>query len=160
MKSYLNKSEREDYCVIALAAGKIEHMLKDWEKNLTPDEHKALCMAKTYIYKFMDNIKDRMDESFVRQLIRDIKSSEILVLPTLDAQREFSKRKLNNEFAQVNKDTILNLAEHALIGCEECTKCDWNKCDLRETFMGLNIEPYSPEAKGCQYKVTYDKEAI
>lgn len=160
MKTYLNRTGRNDYCVIALAAAKTEEMLKTWEKNLTSSEHKALSMAKTYIFKFMDSIQTRMDKNFVEQLIRDLKSSEILVLPKLQAQREFRNRKLDDGFVQVDRDTILNLAEHALTGCESCNKCDWRECDLRQVYMELDIDPFNPEATDCQYKVNYGKKVI
>jgi len=160
MKSYLNKAERENYCVMALSAGVADEILKNWTNNLTADEHKFLKMAQTYIYKFMDSIKARVDKDFVRQLLRDGHSSEILVLPKLRAQREFKERKLDDGFIQVNKDTILNLAEHALIGCEGCTK-DYTKCDLRQAYMELEIEAFNPDAKDkCQYKVEIEKKAV
>lgn len=160
MKSYLNKKEREDYCVVALVAGKLEEMFTSWSNNLSPAEHRALSMAKTYIFKFMDSIQARMDKDFTKQLMRDLRSSEILVLPKFEAQREFEKRKLDDGFVQISKETILNLAENALYGCEDCTK-DYKQCDLRQTFMALEIEPFDYTAKDkCQYKITYDAQTI
>lgn len=154
MKTYLNRAEREDYCVIALAAGKLEEMLKNWEKNLTPQEHRDLTTSKSYIYKFMDSIKNRVDKDFTPQLIRDLKCSEILVMPKWEAIQEQKDRKLEDGFVQVNKETILNLAGNALSGCKGCTKKDFRNCDLRQAFIELEIDPYDYKAKDiCQYKI-------
>jgi hypothetical protein len=153
LKAYLNRREREDYCVISLAVGKTEEMLKSWENNLTADEHKALSMTKTYIYKFMDSIQRRLGPDFVKQLVRDLNSSEIMILPKLQAKREYQKRDGDDGFIEVEKETILNLAEGALCGCAGCTK-DYTICDLRNVFMTLEIEPADYEAiNKCQYKM-------
>jgi hypothetical protein len=160
MKTYLNRAERERYCVVALSAAILGKILEEWENNLTKDEHRAIKTAQTYIFKFMDSVKNRMDNDFIHQLIRDIKSSEIQVLPTLAAKREYEKRSIEDEHVQVNRETILNLAEHALIGCEGCKKDkDFRKCDLRQVYMELGIEPFDFEASNkCQYKVNYKKK--
>lgn len=158
MKTYLNKEEREKYCVMALATGEINGILDRWKNNLTTEEHKSIKMAQTYIYKWMDSVNARMSEDFTKQLLRDCNSSEIMVLPTLQAQREFKNRTLEDGFIQISKDTILNLAEHALMGCEHCDK-DYKTCDLRQTYQELEIEPFDWEASGrCEYENRLDKK--
>ncbi|GEM_PF-2099825 len=152
MKTYLNKEERNKYCVMALAAGEIGEILKKWQNNLTNDEHRSLKMAQTYIFKWMDSIKARVDQDFIQQLLRDCKCSEILVLPKFEAIRETQKRKLEDKYVQVEKETILDLADNALVGCHNCTKKDFKECNLRQVFMTLEVEAYDPTADGyCQY---------
>jgi len=159
MKLYMNKKERENFCVISLVAGIIDDILRD-STDISKEEHRDLKTAQTWIYKFMDSIIKRKEKDTVEQILRDIKTSEIMVLPKLQAQLEWERRKEKLGYIHVNRDTLLDMAENALIGCENCTKKDYKECSLRKCFMELEIEPYDLNAEGCQYKVVKVKKEV
>lgn len=155
MKTYLNRKERENYCFVAALAGTLDEILQTWKG--TKEEHKYLKMGQTWVYKWMDAVMARIGVDLAEQLKRDIKSSQILMLPNEQAKikwREAEKEEKEGSVI-VNKETLLNLAEHALIGCENCNRKDYQNCDLRQVFVSLNIEPFDYEAiNKCQYKIT------
>lgn len=158
MKTYMSKKERENVCVLFLVASAVDEMLEKWT-DLTKEEHKAIKTVQTWIYKFMDSIMNRKNKDVALQLKRDIQNSEIMILPKYQAQKEWERREEQAKYIEVKRDTLLNLAEHALIGCEGCARKDYYNCDLRETFMKLDIEPFDYEAKNeCQYKIVKMKK--
>lgn len=160
MKTYMSRKERENVCVLFLVASAVDEMLEKWT-DLTKEEHKAIKTVQTWIYKFMDSIMNRKDRDVALQLKRDIQNSEIMILPKYEAKKEWERREEQAKYIEVKRDTLLNLAEHALIGCEGCTRKDYYNCDLREAFIKLDIEPFDYEAVDkCQYKVEVERKKV
>ena len=151
LKTYLNKQERDDLKASLANLDIDEKILDTW--GLKTNEHKYLKLSVTYKYKWLDSLLGRLGEDLAKQLLRDLKSNEVLVLPKLQVQKEIQKREEMFKAIEVDKDTLLDLAENALVGCENCNK-DYTKCRLRKIFLELEIEPFDCYAVNkCQYKV-------
>lgn len=152
-KTYLNKAQKEDTCILSLIAEQGQYALDTWGKDMTKEERKYLKTSITYALKWLDSIMNRIGKDLAEQLVRLLKTSEIILLPKYEAQKEWNRRKEMFKAIEVDRDTLLDMAEHALIGCENCNK-DYTKCRLRETFVELGIEPFDYYAVNkCQYRV-------
>jgi hypothetical protein len=156
IKTYLNRQERDDLKASLANLDTDEKILNTWE--LRTNEHKYLKLSVTYKYKWLDSLLSRLGEDLAKQLLRDLKSNEVVVLPKLQAEKEIRRREEAAKYVEVKRETLLNLAEHALIGCENCKRKDYYNCDLRDAFVKLNIEPFDCYAVDkCQYSVEKGK---
>jgi len=158
LRNYFNRAEKEKTLSLSSVVEIMDDMLKTFP--MTKTEHKYLATAKTSILKWLDSVFARIDGDLAQQLLKMLKSYEILLLPKLQVKTEVEKRKKIFNAVTVNRDTLLDMAENALIGCENCTKKDYKECSLRKCFMELEIEPYDLNAEGCQYKVVKVKKEV
>lgn len=154
MRTYLNKEERNDLCLLAALAAHMDDVLERWK--MLKEEHKYLATARTLVFKFISSVFNRVDDDLVDKLMRNINASEVVMLPTSEAKRkvENAKKEMTEDDVIVKHDVLLNLAEHALVGCENCERY-YKSCDLRKVFIELGIEPYdyNPPENTCEYRI-------
>lgn len=161
MKDYLNKEERKDVCFVAGIAGLIDDMLEKW--NMTKEEHKYLSSARTFLYKWLDLLFSRLEKNYAEKLLRDLKVNEIVMLPNYEAKRRFNEalQQIKEDDVIIKYETLLNLIEHALVGCTNCKK-DFNNCDIYQVFIEMEVEPFdcNPPKGVCPYCVVKRKAII
>ena len=160
MKTYLNSEERKDMVMLFSLIGMLkEGFLEGWYKrgNLTKEEKKYMKSSITFALKVTDSIMSRIDGNLAQRLIRDIKSTELFCLPKSEAtikKERFEKEENFNYFIQVTKDAIDALAEKALYWCNPCSVEDCSKCEVRQIFRELDVEPFDYEARECEYRIS------
>jgi len=131
-------------------------ILQGWSQrnNLSKMEQKLIQGAINYTAKAAAMILERLDIDTAMQLKRDIKTAKIYCQQKSEANiktQDFDQEARNMMF-QVSRYDLDTLAEHAFRDCEGCNQ-DYGKCELRQIFIRLSVEPANSEAQNeCQYR--------
>lgn len=152
MKKYLNVQETNDFLVLAMAGESANDIIEKWsEKNLTPEEKKALKMGTTWLQKFQKLLINRMDKPTKDKLLKRSDSFQIKILD------DYSTKQIMGEFANAMKiinmtrEQLDDLAEQAIeFNCRGCKK-DYKKCKLHEVFFDNFIIESGYDIKNCRY---------
>lgn len=152
MKKYLNVQETNDFLVLAMAGESANDILKGWsEKNLTPEEKKALKMGTTWLQKFQKSVINRVDNPTKEKLLKRSDSFQIRILD------DYSTKQIIGEFANAMKiinmtrEQLDDLAEQAIeFNCRGCKKC-YTTCKLHEVFYDNFIEESGYDLESCRY---------
>lgn len=147
---YLRNKDRETLIFIASIVG---YLNQDLSKTFLKDEE--ISIAKEGYEKLLsviDLVNKRMNQDFIKELINDIKQSEIVVIPKSDANKlkhtreEFKIEVLNKDFVGLVENTIE-------LKCKNCVIKNYKSCDYRRLFLRLSVDVYDVEAVSvCPYK--------
>lgn len=153
MKSYFNKDERNVYILILCLMGYLEDFINETE--LGKNERKNLKTAGTFLKKGTQEILERLGQKFAMQTSREIKASELMLLPKHRAriEKEEWEKIAREDQCVVNRDALESLIEKAVYWCCECAEDDKENCKLRQVFDEFSVTPYDLEgAQECQYE--------
>ncbi|MDP4147531.1 MAG: DUF5651 domain-containing protein [Bacillota bacterium] len=162
IKDHLSSSERDEVILISKMIDKIDIIVskpqdskyktkKVSDKNYTKDELKNLRTAKTLMFKAIESLYLRLNDTALRTLSKASKDTGVL-LTNKFAINQYTKR-IESDIAagyENNKD-YFDLVEVALdTACRDCTKCA-NDCSLYKYMEEHYIADLDFKINNCKY---------
>ncbi len=155
MKSYLNRTEKDQALTLALFVEFLNDLANEWSKhNRSKDTVKSLRMARSFILRASGALVDGLDQLEANRLMSQSHKMEFLVCYKDEAVK---KRKEIFELEGVQAvatDDLWEICEQALEICKSCRK-NPEDCRLKEMFVGFGVPVFdtNPREGGCPYRV-------
>lgn len=156
-KTYLNNEDRNDLLKLTSFLDFLEKHSQKMSsfKNVPKDILKFLKMSKSFGYKVLDYYMKDLNEDYKLDLIKKLKSLELIIKSKTEAIKELQKMTEFNKITHIDTEDFNLIVEHSLIICMKCNMDPSNisKCELRKVFMKQDIAPFNLEATEtqCQY---------
>lgn len=155
MKSYLNRTEKDQALTLALFVDHLNDLANEWAKhNRSKDAVKSLRMAKSFILRATDTLMKGLDKIEIERLMHQAEKMEFLVCYKDEAVKK-RKEIFELEGVQaIQTDDLWEICEQALEICKSCRKSP-DGCRLKEMFVGFGVPVFndSPGVGGCPYRV-------
>lgn len=152
MKDYLNSNEREIFLLVAKLMDGIDKMV-EWEQRgvISKEEKKNFKTASTLIYKSLNSILDRLNQSNKKSIANSLENSGVFLTNKYGIQ-QYMRKKLADENAcfEENKDYFNLVEEVAFQNCNGCEK-HCTECRYYELWEDLYISDMGDPFGNCRF---------
>lgn len=155
MKSYLNRTEKDQALTLALFVDFLTNLAEEWSKHKrSKDAVKSLRMAKSFILRASGAMVDGLDPLEAGRVLSQAAKMEFLVCYKDEAVKKRKEIFELESVQAVRTDDLWEICETALGVCKSCRKSP-ESCRLRELFVGFGVPVFevSPGVGKCPYSV-------
>ena len=143
-KSYLNSKEKTQVTYVYMALSVLDDLVK---KNIfSKNENTQFKHAVTRMTNGLTQMILRLGEDTAKRIDRDIRDSQITLVPKMKVQIDKPK-------VAITEDKILVMVEKLISAyCMDCHESDFKKCEIFEINQNLDIDSIFNEPEGiCPY---------
>lgn len=147
---YLTKADRENILMLVGMEDALTRLEAQWVEHNRPKEWlKPIRMAKTWVGKTSDAIRDSIDNEDINRIHNMLDKYSLVLMLKQEAKQAINAHGTIN----VNLDVWGNLAEAVLESqCQGCNKKDFKGCKFRSALMDAVVPAFDEQRQGCQYR--------
>jgi seryl-tRNA synthetase len=168
----LNRKQKDITLTVGALVAFLEDRINEWqqikEKTTNADrlqEIKATLkearMTKSFGERLLDTFFVEVPYEEREKVIKAIKGRQVVVMPTLEAKREYQKMAEMDKYEHIEIDDFLDILDYTFQSCMRFCKAKGEKadnCKLKKILLKYHVEPLKHEVEPGECPFQMPKE--
>jgi phage pi2 protein 07 len=153
LRDYLNSEEGNHFLFLKITALHLKAYREQWAKygNITPEEHKELKMAETYLNKFITTLESRLSDKTKDVFNKKQYNHAVKIMDkyTMDRLKGTIEKEL--KIVHMPREEFEDWTTEMMAAvCKNCTK-DYKKCYLHDTLLANFVPESGENCENCRF---------
>lgn len=153
LKDYFNNQETNEFLWLLITSMNMKQYRHNFAVHgtITSDEHKNLKMSETYMRKFIESVKARLDTKALKKIEERSMKYEIKIIDYYTRKRLYGEWEREMKTIKMPREQYYDWCVEIMDRkCLECKK-HHSECSLHELFEGTLIPESSWGFPNCRY---------
>lgn len=172
MPRYLNRKQKDIVLTVGALVAFLEARIEEWQEILNKTSNIEKCnslkktlkearMSKSFGERLLDTFFEGVPDDEREKVLKALKDRQVVVMPTLEAKREYQKMAEMDKYEHIEIDDFLDILDYTFQSCMRFCKAKGEKadnCKLKKILLKYHVEPLKHEVEPGECPFQMPKE--